>query len=358
VTSDPRTDDARGTRAAIPSLAQIFWGPLANGFRKVADWRRRGVLGEALRTQQRRSAMRFEALEPRLLLSADLTHVTPPSVALDATLRVDELGGAAILRLIDNPSSAILAEQLIDQDINFSVHGNDQSDRLTIGFDRAALAHRIHVDFHGGEGGTDELVGPDRANTWLLDGPGAGSLDGDGFSGVERLSGGAADDAFVVLDAAVSTAVNGGAGNDSLVGADADNTWNMTAADSGTLNAQQFSGIESLSGGAGTDTLVGSDADNTWVISGENQGALNTVSFSGMENLTGGAGNDTFIFAGGSISGTVDGGAGVNTFDYGSRTESVAVNLETGSANDVAALVNVTRFVGGAGNDTLIGRSE
>jgi Ca2+-binding RTX toxin-like protein len=98
------------------------------------------------------------------------------------------------------------------------------------------------------------------------------------------VTGGAADDTFVVLDTAVSTAVYGG---------------------------------------AGTDTLVGSDADNTWVIAGENQGTLNTVSFSGIENLLGGAGNDTFIFAGGSISGLIEGGAGENSFDYAARGGSV-----------------------------------
>ncbi|MGH8568124.1 MAG: LEPR-XLL domain-containing protein, partial [Gammaproteobacteria bacterium] len=319
MTAHARRPDPRGSRPSIPSLAQIFWSPLANGFRRMAEWRRRGVLGEALQAHRRRAAMRFDTLEPRILLSADLTHAAAEGVALDATLRVDDAGGAPILRLIDNPSSTILGEHLIDQDINFTVLGNDQSDRLKIGFDRASLAHQVRVNFHGGEGGADELIGADSDSTWILDGPGSGSSDDATFTGVERVEGGAGDDTFVVLDASITTEV---------------------------------------AGGAGDDTLVGADADNTWVITGEDAGALNGQGFVEIENLTGGAANDTFIFAGGSISGTIDGGGGVNTFDYGSRTASVTVDLEAGAATDVAAMVNVTRVVGGQGNDTLIGRSE
>src|SRR6266508_2060452 len=193
----------------------------------------------------------FEALEPRLLLSADLAYTAAMGVALDAELKVDDIDGAAILRLIDNQSNAVLAEQLVDQDIEVSVLGGDASDRLEIGFDSATLAHQIHVNFDGGAGGVDELIGPDHANTWRLQAAGAGTLDGVSFSGVERVQGGAAEDVFLVLDPSVNTAVDGGSGSDTLVAADADNDWTVTAADAGTLNGQAFAGIENLTGGAG-----------------------------------------------------------------------------------------------------------
>jgi Ca2+-binding RTX toxin-like protein len=312
-----RREESRA-RFAVPTLTEIFWGPLANGFRRMAEWRKRGVLGEALQAHRRRAAMRFEVLEPRILLSADLTHVAPIGAALDATLRVDDVEGAPILRLVDNPSSTILDERPIDQDIDVHIFGAEQSDRLRIGFDREAIGHQIRVNFHGGEG-DDELIGPDRASTWRIGADGAGT-SGDGtFASVERVQGGEAEDTFIVLDAGATTAIDGG---------------------------------------GGSDTLIAADSENTWVIAGEDEGTLNGVVFSGVENLTGGAGNDTFIFAGGRISGVVDGGAGVNTFDYGSRTNTVTVNLEAGTATDVAAMVNVTRVAGGSGSDTLIGRNE
>ena len=308
----PERDDP----VVVPSLFDIFWSKLANGKRRLAQWRRKGLLGKPIRAPRASGAMRFEALEPRLLLSADLTHAAP--VALDATLKVEDVGGAPILRLIDNPSSAILGERLLDDDIDVHVIGSDEGDRLTIGFDRSSLARQIRVNFEAGAG-TDELIGSDSPTTWFLDAAGAGASDDGTFSSVERVSGGAADDTFVVLDASASTSVEGG---------------------------------------GGSDTLVAADSDNTWVISGEDEGTLNTASFSGIENLAGGAGNDIFIFAGGSISGTIDGGGGANTFDYGSRTAGVTVNLEAGTATDVAAMANVTRVVGSQGSDTLIGRNE
>src|SRR5581483_9686601 len=139
----------------------------------------------------------------------------------------------------------------LDQDVNVTVAGNNMSDVLTIGFNRASVPHQIHVAFDGGDGGTDELIGPDRATKWQLTAPSAGTLDDGSFSGIERVKGGAADNTFVVLDASTTTAVEGGAGNNTLVGADADNAWAITGSNSGTLNGQSFSGVQNVTGGAG-----------------------------------------------------------------------------------------------------------
>ncbi|MBC8509922.1 MAG: hypothetical protein H8D34_34165, partial [Chloroflexi bacterium] len=75
--------------------------------------------------------------------------------------------------------------------------------------------------------------------------------------------------------------------------------------------------VESITvdGLGGTDTLKGPDDGATFNINGANSGDLNsgdqTISFEGMENLQGEVDNkDTFIvLAGGTISGTVDGGS-------------------------------------------------
>src|SRR5688572_15937605 len=377
MTQPERGADSREYSVAVPSLFDIFWGKLANGRRCLAEWRKQGFLNKDKFGQTRRRAMRLETLEPRVLLSADLSHSAGIGASLDATLKVEDLAGAPILRLIDNPSSTILGELFLDQDIDVNIHGNDQSDRLKIGFDRAAFAHKIRFNFDGGAGGVDELSGADAASSWQLGADGAGGNDDGTFTGVERVTGGASDDTFFVLDAAASTAVEGGAGSDTLAGADADNAWTVSETDAGTLNALVFGGVENLQGGAGadtftvtaegevtgsvrggegSDTLVAADEDNTWVISGADAGTLNDQSFSEVENLTGGAANDTFVFAGGAISGTIDGGGGINTFDYSSRAADVSMNLETGTASDVAAYVNVNRLIGGAGSDTLTGR--
>src|SRR6185503_8486717 len=77
-----------------------------------------------------------------------------------------------------------------------------------------------------------------------------------------------------------------------------------------------FTNITKVVGGTGTtDTLIGPIAifdQTSWTLTGANAGIVDLTAFSGFENLTGQASsNDAFVFAtGGSISGTIDGGAG------------------------------------------------
>ena len=67
-----------------------------------------------------------------------------------------------------------------------------------------------------------------------------------------------------------------------------------------------------FNGGSGNDTVYGSPAETTWMITGVGAGYAGNLSFSEVENLVGAAGNrDTFVFeGGGSLAGTVEGGAG------------------------------------------------
>ena len=58
----------------LPSLRDIFRGRFADGFRRRAQLRKAGRLGLGP-NEQRRTTMRFEPLEQRLLLSADLNPV-------------------------------------------------------------------------------------------------------------------------------------------------------------------------------------------------------------------------------------------------------------------------------------------
>jgi Ca2+-binding RTX toxin-like protein len=123
-----------------------------------------------------------------------------------------------------------------------------------------------------------------------------------------------------------------------------------------------------LQGGSGTNTLTGPDAapaPTMWAITGAGAGTIGKeVSFTGMTSLVGGAGNDVFKFsAGGSIAGTIDGGAAPlhqgNWLDYSAITTPVTVNLQTGSATEVAGgITNIQNVHGGAGGNTLTGNSQ
>jgi len=216
--------------------------------------------------------------------------------------------------------------------------------------------------FVGGSA-SDTLVGGNVANTWDVTGSNAGNIGGAGvfdFSGVENLTGGTDADAFVLSDAAgVSGNVAGSAGSDTL-----DYGAYTTPV---TVNRQALSatgtggyrGIEIVVGGSASDTLVGANAANTWNLTAANAGNIGgagVFAFSAIENLTGGTAADTFVFGNGvAISGAVDGATGYDTLDYAAYATSVTMNRETGSATGTNGYASIEQFVGGAASDTLVG---
>src|SRR5262249_13384710 len=81
------------------------------------------------------------------------------------------------------------------------------------------------------------------------------------------------------------------------------------------------------------------------------------LQFVSMQNLTGGSANDAFDFhTGGSLTGRIDGGAGMNTLDYSAFVGDVTVDLPLGLANAVATgILNIQNVNGSQGNDLIIG---
>jgi hypothetical protein len=121
-----------------------------------------------------------------------------------------------------------------------------------------------------------------------------------------------------------------------------------------------------LNKAGGINTLVAPNTVNTWLLNAFNGGRLNqTVAFANFQNLVGGSTSDRFQFApNGSLTGTINGGAGANTLDYsGDGGAVVAVNLQTLAATRIRAgtasgFSNIQTFVGSSsGRDNLVGPS-
>ena len=166
-------------------------------------------------------------------------------------------------------------------------------------------------------------------------GPGGFTLSGGAASG-DRID---ASGLAVDLDF-VSSALNAGSVGNGLV-----------------ING--FSAIETLVGGSGNDSL----ADNgSYTVTGANAGSASLLggSWSAIENLTGSSAANTFnIATGGSLSGTIDGRAGIDNLSYASRGTAVTIDLATLTAPNVGAFVNIETFVGGSGGaDTLLGTAH
>jgi hypothetical protein len=245
-----------------------------------------------------------------------------------------------------------------------------------------------------GKGGTDTLASDQYdANSnavWLITSVAGGTTGKATFQSIERLEGGSRNDEFrliITQDAAVeitSLEIDGGEGSDKLVAPAQDNTWIIQGENTGVLNEQvRFSAVENVTGNQGKDTfqvtsmealdgtidggdgddlLVGPDSDSQWRLSGVNAGQLNTKAFTNIESLTGGSRSDAFgIYAGGSLSGLLDGGlfdadsASINTIDFTERGSAVSVDLELESATGLASFSRIDRLLAGPGNDLLTG---
>ena len=172
------------------------------------------------------------------------------------------------------------------------------------------------------------MIATNAANAWTINGADAGTLGGTAFSAIANLIGGKGADSFAFAGTgSISGVVDGGI-DDSQLATPVTDTLDFGAL-SGPVSVDlgaaevagvvgSFTAIDRVKGSAGGDTLVGPSGETsaTWTIDAADAGNVAGVTFSSIENLTGVSDSvsDAFTFeAGGSISGTVDGGSG--TFD-------------------------------------------
>ncbi|HKS62428.1 MAG TPA: LEPR-XLL domain-containing protein, partial [Xanthobacteraceae bacterium] len=196
---------------------------------------------------------------------------------------------------------------------------------------------------------------------------------GDANAGVTSivLQGLGGDDDFTLVEALpIEVTIDGGADNDTIHGPVLGTEWTIDGAGSGSANGiTSFTGIENLvggsdttddrgsdiftfqalgsisgtvDGGGGVDMLVGPDAANLWIVSGPDAGTLNAAAnFVSIEALAGGSADDTFkVMPGGAISAFIDGG----TSPDGLATPSV----DTLDYSGFAAAVTVDLSLGAA----------
>lgn len=208
---------------------------------------------------------------------------------------------------------------------------------------------KSNVEGIQGGSGDDTLTGRGSANT-ILGGPGDDDLSGlggndvlNGEGGADAISGGTGSDtaSYAERVAGVTVTLNGTA-DDGAVG-----EHDHVAAD-----------VENINGGAGDDFLVGSPAVNR-IYGGSGDDTLQGLG--GNDLLDMGDGHDT-VDAGGIKDGAdkIIGWNGMDTVDYGDRFAAVKVVLnesggdgEAGENDTVKS--DVEHVVGGSGNDTITG---
>jgi hypothetical protein len=218
------------------------------------------------------------------------------------------------------------------------------------------------VVFDGGLG-NDRLAKTDGVNTWSIQGANTGAINTIGFQGVESLVGGNQADTFDFLAAgALTGSINGGEGADRV------NYAAKTAAvtvNLATATASHTGGIQSIEefiGSSATlaDSFAGPNTDNAWSITARNTASLNAgaVSVSQFESYIGGSLNDSFGFVGATadITGSIQGGLGVDTLDYSALAGPLSFSLVTNVFPRVPSLTAMERVIGSASTaDQLTG---
>ncbi len=202
----------------------------------------------------------------------------------------------------------------------------------------------------------NSLMGPNSANLWLITGNDSGTVNGFGFSGMANLVGNYNVDDFVFSSQKnISGSIDGGSGENLVPdgnGGFSDQGQFVDTLDysawgnhSVTVDLRKDTDIEQVIGANGTganNVLQGPNLDADWQVTGTNSGSLyyddasQVTTFSSFKSLVGGSGNDAFQIVGGSLQGSIAGGAGVNTLDYSLFTAGhISVSLTGANAGSV-----------------------
>ena len=152
----------------------------------------------------KRRKVLFEPLEPRILLSADLSY-TMAGGANDLTLKLQNIVDTDTLQLINNEDqntdTQVVASQALADTLGVRITGSELADIFTIDFSRPFFTPDGILFNDAFAGDSDMLKVAGKPSVWNITGGNGGNVDGAGvvdFQGVEKLTGGAEVDTFVL----------------------------------------------------------------------------------------------------------------------------------------------------------------
>ena len=207
------------------------------------------------------------------------------------------------------------------------------------------------VSLQGGGNGGDTLIAPNLPNAWVINALNSGTLNGASFSDFPNLTGGSDDDSFTVTGIG---SIDGQFDGGTDVTGDTVDYAGATGVVSVTLN-NDVTNIENLIGGGADYSLLADNVANTWVITAQNDGTVGGVSFTDFSNLTGGSDTDNFVLSGGSTTGTINGGAGTDSLTANNSANNWSIlSADGGSVDSVFAFSSIENLVGGTGTDAFI----
>jgi filamentous hemagglutinin family protein len=240
--------------------------------------------------------------------------------------------------------------------------GGGSDDQFTMAGGTATL-----IDGEGGTG--DELVGQNIANTFNITGADQGDLNGQAFQNIEDLTGGSNTDNFeFAAGASITGTIDGGIAGTDTIDYDTDSFGAPVTINLQTPSATgvgSFTNIDAFVGDAGlANAITGANANQTWTINGADSGSVGGVGFTNFPTITGGSMADVFdVTAAGSVSTLLSGGGGTDELQVdGGADDTIGVDLTndqiTGLPGGTLAYtaietISVDGVNGGGDNDTV-----
>lgn len=320
------------------------------------EWQKK--VDSRLRPRRRKGIFRSEELESRRMLSA---------VLIGTVLTVDSTPGPDIIGIRQDATGVKVTENGVDtvfssaSTINsIKIFGNAGDDQITIN----GLFNSTSLTVDGGSG-FNSLLMLSGANNWTISGPNSGTCNGNSFTNIQNLSGGAFNDTFRFQSTGfVGGKIDGGGGVDALDYASRSNgvVINLSSASATAIGAGFVKISDFVGSSDNTDILVGPSETNVWRLTSGDTGYINQLQFFyGIENITGGAENDSFQFGvAGYISGNIVGGGGVNSLDYSLKSVGAVTNLQTNSSTAIgSSFSQIGMVIGSSANtDALSGIND
>jgi hypothetical protein len=178
--------------------------------------------------------------------------------------------------------------------LDYSAYGSAATVNLQTKTATGIGATWLNIQSATGTGTADTLIGANVANTWTVTGPNAGTVNGTfAFAGFVNLTGGSAKDAFVFQNGAgVAGLIDGKAGVNAL-DYSAYTTGIYVNLLTGTATGTGgIANIRNVNGGQGNDILVGDNNANVFTETG---GSNLLIGGGGKDSPTAGSGGDILI---------------------------------------------------------------
>ncbi len=395
---------------AFPFSSNGFWGPPKS--RRLIRMLSQRVLARLLdrtggrvrilRKRRERDRLVFDALEPRLLLNADIVsvdfaHSDPHALNHDLLVRLvnetatvqDQTVSVQRVQVLDQASNKVLAFGDLSEIAGVAIAGGAGQDNLHVDVASFGAATLPPIAFAGG-GGTDSLVlDSGTAASWTLTGRDQGSVTAGGatiaFHDVANLTGAAdSDDMLTVRQGGtLSGLYDGGARGDDALAFDASVTgvasYRPTGLDSGVLSvggsSVRFTGLEPVYLAGGTSLTVDLGATVSGSAAQDGTGSATSSPPTNIDatlgydvaqsryviSPTSGSGFEKIYFNAPSTSLTINLGSGDDVLHVASLPPSTSIAVSGGDGNDSVLFDTAGTFTsdvaftfdGGAGNDSL-----